>query len=395
MKQNLLKIEQRRGFTLLEVVVVLAVLAILAAFITPQAYQIFARSQEKETILKLENLKKAILGDPTIIMNEARTSFGYLGDMGVLPPTLDDLVKKGTQPNYTYDSTLRIGTGWNGPYTEIGTSEDQSGFTLDRWGNALVYDTTQQADPATGATSVGRVISPGPDKTQGTSDDIVINIFLNESFSKIVGFVKDASGNPFPGVVVTMNYPQNGALLKSSMITDAGGYYSFAQVPYGNRSVTLDPKLVYALGSAATSPAGTQDNVSFKVTNYSAQDVTVTSLKAIYSVTPPAYYEKVKAGGQTVWSYSTNRAASGTIVTFAAQTVAAGGTISESVVLRVQAPVTEVPELYIGRIGKGASLTIDLFDFRNAQTGTASPVAMTGVSFEVQFSDGSVVVFTP
>ncbi len=385
----------RKGFTLIEIVVVLAVLAILAAFFVPQAYQIFARSQEKETILKLEKFKKAILGDPTIIMNEARTSFGYVGDMGVLPSKLEDLGKKRTQPDYTYNSTLRIGTGWNGPYIELGTSDHQSGLTLDKWGNALVYDTTQQADPATGATIVGRIISPGPDKTLGTSDDIVMNIFLSESFSKTVGFVKDASGNPFPGVTVTMNYPQNGTLVKSSLTTDSSGYYSFDSVPYGNRSVTLDPKLVYALGSAVTSPTSTQDTVSFKVTNFSAKDVTVTSLKAIYSVTPPAYYESVKVGGKTVWSYGTTRAASGTIVTFASQTVAAGSTISQSVVLRVQSPVTEVPELYIGKIGQGASLSIDLINFRDVQTGSAKPLTMTGVSFEVDFSDGSIVIFTP
>jgi len=385
----------KKGFTLLEIVVVLAVLAILAAFIVPQAYQIFARSQEKETILKLEKLKKAILGDPTIIMNEARTSFGYVGDMGILPSKLEDLGKKGTQPDYTYDSTLRVGAGWNGPYTEIGTSENPSGLTLDQWGNALVYDRTEQVDPATGATIVGKITSPGPDKTVGTSDDIVMNIFLSESFSKTVGFIKDANGNPFPGVLVTMNYPWNGTLVKSSMTTDASGYYSFDRVPYGNRSVTLDPKLVYALGSAITSPTSTQDTVSFKVTNFSARDVTITSLKAIYSVTPPAYYESVKVGGKTVWSYGTFRAASGTTVTFAPQTVAAGSTISQSVVLRVQSPVTEVPELYIGKIGQGASLSIDLINFRDVQTGSAKPVTMTGVSFEVDFSDGSIVIFTP
>ncbi len=385
----------RKGFTLIEIVVVLAVVAILAAFIVPQAYQIFARSQEKETILKLEKLKKAIVGDPTIIMNEARTSFGYIGDTGVLPPSLEDLKKKGTQPVYFYNSTLRIGAGWNGPYIEIGTSETQSGLTLDQWGNALVYDTTQQSDPATGATIVGRIISSGPDKTVDTSDDIVMNIFLSESFSKTVGFIKDATGNPFPGVVVTMNYPQNGTLVNSSMTTDASGYYSFDRVPFGNRSVTLDPKLVYALGSAITSPTSTQDTVSFKVTNFSARDVTITSLKAIYSVTPPAYYESVKIGGKTVWSYSTTRAASGTTVTFAPQTVAAGSTISQSVVLRVQSPITEFPELLIGKIGQGASLSIDLINFRDVQTGSAKPVTMTGVSFEIDFSDGSIVIFTP
>ena len=72
------------GFTLLEIVVVLIVLAILAAFITPQAYQIFARSQEKETILLMEKLKKAIMGDPTIILNEARTSFHFIEERGTL-----------------------------------------------------------------------------------------------------------------------------------------------------------------------------------------------------------------------------------------------------------------------------------------------------------------------
>jgi len=385
----------RKGFTLIEIVVVLAVLAILAGLLIPPAYRIFTRGQEKDTISALQNLKKAILGDPTIIMNEARVSFGYLGDMGTFPSSLQDLWVKGSQPAYSYDPILKIAAGWNGPYLDVGTSDNLSGLTLDQWGNLLVYDKTGGTDPTTNAQWVAKLTSYGPDEVSGTTDDLSLSIYNSEAYSKVLGFIKDSSGNPLQGASVTMNYPQNGVLVKSSSFSDANGFYMFSNVPYGNRSITVDPKLVYSTGSAITTGAA-HDAVTFKVTNFSAAAITITSLKAIFDVTPTAYFEEVQVGGKSVWKFATYRASSGDTINFSfPQTVLGGGAVANSVVVCAQSPVTQVPELVAGMIGKGATLQISLLKFRDAKTGGADAVNMAGVNFEVDFSDGSIVVFIP
>ena len=53
----------------------------------------------------------------------------------------------------------------------------------------------------------------------------------------------------------------------------------------------------------------------------------------------------------------------------------------------------EPPDVKISSIAAGGSLTIELNDFKDAPTGGATAVDMTGVPFEVAFDDESVVAF--
>ncbi|TFH33017.1 MAG: prepilin-type N-terminal cleavage/methylation domain-containing protein [Deltaproteobacteria bacterium] len=67
------------GFTLIEVVVVIAVISILAAMAVPYAVKIIDQSREEATKKEMEAIHRAIIGDPMV------PTAGYLGDRGRCP----------------------------------------------------------------------------------------------------------------------------------------------------------------------------------------------------------------------------------------------------------------------------------------------------------------------
>ncbi len=81
--------------------------------------QPFAAERENETLEKLVALKQAIIGDPRIITGEARTDFGFMGDTGSLPASLNELWILGSQPVFSFDTSIKLGTGWAGPYIQV------------------------------------------------------------------------------------------------------------------------------------------------------------------------------------------------------------------------------------------------------------------------------------
>lgn len=382
------------GFTLIDIVIMLAVFGVLLGTMIPFTLQIVAKKRELRTIDELDKLSMAITGNPVIIINEARTQFGYVGDMGNLPSSLEDLYKKGSQPAYSFNTTKKIGAGWNGPYISPEIVEHLETLSADAFGNDYEYTTTPFTDSSTGATALGRARSKGRDGSSGTSDDLSLAFFDSQVRSKVFGLIKDELGDGVGGVTVTMNYPSNGVLTSTDTATDATGFYTFDNIPYGERSITLEPKLVLAAGSARIKGIGKND-IEFFITNFSSSNINITSFKAVYSTDPPAFYERINIGTTTVYNSTNPRLASGDTVTFSAITVAAGSGVSDSIPIRIQSPVTEVADIGIGTLGRGASIKIEMLNFKDAQTGSASAVNMIGVPMEVTFSDGSIVRFTP
>ncbi len=384
-------IRSRHGFTLIETVVTMAVVALLAAGMVTVSNYLLNKQQLDTTIDNLNQIRRAIAGNPVIVVNEARTSFGYLGDMGGLPTKLDDLWIKGSQPAFTFDSAKKAGAGWNGPYLDIGTAELAAGLGLDGWGNPFAYTTSSFIDSAFSATALGKILSLGPDLASGTSDDVTIDFFKATVVSRVQGFVKDSAGDPAPGVGVTVNFASSGLLTSTTVLTDDTGYYFAPDIPYGNRSITIDPKLVLAQGTAVVSGNNNQ-NVTFTVKNFASTDVTIASIGIEFTITPTAYFTQIKVGTATVYNYSSLdavRFGTGDSKSFTGQVVAGTGAAKESVAIRLQSPVTDVADLSIGDIGKGGSKSIELNGFNSAETGTGTDVDVTGVSLEVTFRNAS------
>src|SRR5207244_8580605 len=189
-----------------------------------------ADSREQETIEKLKQLKRAIVGDPRIVTKESRTDFGHVGDIGSVPVLLTDLWIQGTQPAFTFDNTAKMGAGWQGPYIPIGPVDTFNQLALDGWGFPIQYIAGAGSSAVTGQQYNARLISVGPNGAIGGGDDLTMEIYKTEMSSTVVGYVRDAQENPLTGVNVKMNYVANGMSTSQSLQTDATGAYTFTDI---------------------------------------------------------------------------------------------------------------------------------------------------------------------
>jgi general secretion pathway protein G len=157
-----------QGFTLLEVIVVMAIVAILAGIMVPFVYRVWEGNDIELTRERMIDLKRAMVGDPRMIQNGIRTNYGFVGDNGQLPASLADLV-----PSY------------------LAAGFDPDKYNKDAWSNEIVYTVTETGGRRVAAT----LKSKGPDGQLGTSDDIDDNTDpgvckINESEVTPTGYVE-------------------------------------------------------------------------------------------------------------------------------------------------------------------------------------------------------------
>lgn len=180
-----------KGFTLLEVVLSVAILVVLAGALTPSIYQQIEAERKRSTMEEMKSIYDAIMGDPEL------GTFGYVGDVGSLPGTLEDLVTKPSEVSPFATYTNGLGYGWHGPYITA-----QNVDFLDGWGTHYRY-----GQPPDGA---GQIRSAGRDKAFDTNDDILfpqkpVNTYGTLLVSILVNNI------PCPEeTTVEVLYPRNG-----------------------------------------------------------------------------------------------------------------------------------------------------------------------------------------
>jgi type II secretory pathway pseudopilin PulG len=360
----------------------IVIIGILAAVAMRSVQSSIDSSRVRETQAEMDELIAAIAGNPDLYNNGMRSSFGYVGDVGALPASLDNLV---TNPG-GYST-------WNGPYVSRRFSQDTDGFKKDAWGNNYTFSTGITL-ASTGGGSI-----PMTKSASSAAADLTT--------TPINGTITDAAGNP-PGdssvaVTVSITYPDGaGGTTSSSTNPTAGGTFSFSNIPVGVRTITAayratnDTSRVYAAvlpksgatvamrlpdapfaGSGgggggggtgaiefvAGSSSSPGDDIQFSIWNTGTSSITVSSLTANYATV--AFYRYIRWNGTAVFSSANPRAASGQLVTFSADQT----------------------------LNAGQSALIRLEDFTNNVSGGGGSTSFANVIFTVQFSDGSSIAF--
>jgi prepilin-type N-terminal cleavage/methylation domain-containing protein len=152
------------AFTLIEVAIAIAVIAILAGAVAPLALKALNQQREQKTRDNVQTAYEAIVG------SRSKSVSNMLADFGFVPPaTLADLrfmttinpaaaYRNGPIP-LAYGATFQgFIWGWNGPYWTGSTGPNNE--PVDGWGRALRWSNNQ-------------VQSKGMDGSWGTADDIV------------------------------------------------------------------------------------------------------------------------------------------------------------------------------------------------------------------------------
>lgn len=150
-----------RGFTLLEIVIAIAIVALLAGAVTPLAFKELQRAREDATLAELDAIK--------VGLEE------FFADTGRFPSEAEGLTALVADPGVS---------GWAGPYVGGGNQNPTLEVAADGFGEAYLYDLAPVTNPA-GAADV-LVASGGIDQNitfgtvgstwtiAGTGDDLLL-----------------------------------------------------------------------------------------------------------------------------------------------------------------------------------------------------------------------------
>ncbi len=137
----MLKKSNRGGFTLIEIIIAVAIVAILAGTVTPLAFKQMIKAKEEATLKELNSLNKALVE--------------FYEDTGRFPTEGEGLEALVSDPG--------VG-GWQGPYVGGDRGDPVEEVTTDSFKETYVYDLDPTTNPADAADVL--LASPGADHNQ-------------------------------------------------------------------------------------------------------------------------------------------------------------------------------------------------------------------------------------
>ena len=157
---------REKAFTMIEVMVVMAIISILAGMMVPAVWRFWESEEIATTRERMKEIKKGLVGDKSLVQNGVRTNYGFVGDNGELP-TFTNI----TSGELSYLVSKPVGgyPYWNGPYL----SNFGSDWNKDAWGRAFSFKYSPLSIDAHGRYVSAELRSAGPDGIFGTVDDLV------------------------------------------------------------------------------------------------------------------------------------------------------------------------------------------------------------------------------
>lgn len=212
---QLRRLASQSGFTLIELVIIMMVVGIIASVATMNLSETVDSAQYEQTKKELDALAIAIAGDPAAYSSGAQADFGYVGDVGSLPPSLTDLV---TNPGYAT---------WDGPYIEIGNSPND--YRTDAWGAAYVYTDTLLRSTGSGSQIDKLIASSKADLLANT----VSGVLTDASMAVPGQIYKDSV------TIQLLHADGAGGIKIDSTKPSRSGAFSFNNIPVGHHMLQV------------------------------------------------------------------------------------------------------------------------------------------------------------
>jgi prepilin-type N-terminal cleavage/methylation domain-containing protein len=232
---------KRAGLTLLELMVVLAIMVALATIATQAIEPRINQSRYEATQQTLENIQVAILGDPNARQPDGTPLItGFVADMGRFPISLGELVVQGSLPGAAVQTAadhpeIKLWHGWRGPYLKLSPTATA---IRDGWGREFLFEPGDT--PGTylcqsfGSDGIKDTISPPTDPYM---QDQKIELKL----VTVSGNVVNVNGDPVPAATVKLYLPQLGTHLISDIDDeDDTNAFQFNDVPAGTRVIRAE-----------------------------------------------------------------------------------------------------------------------------------------------------------
>ena len=203
--------KQENGYSLFELIIVIVIIAVLATITMRSLRGANDALRTELTRQELNRLAWAIAGKPDLVTGGTRTDYGYVGDVGSLPPNLDALVEN--PGGYAT---------WAGPYIGdeflASAASTDTDFKIDAWGTGYSYTGIAISSTGSGETITRAVAN--------SADDLLYN--------SIAVTIVDAVNSP-PGTIYRDSVK---ALLTRP--NGAGGTVVIERYPAPDGSVRFD-----------------------------------------------------------------------------------------------------------------------------------------------------------
>lgn len=134
-----------KAFTLIEVMVVMAIISVLAGIMMPAVWKFWENEEIATTRERMRELKKAMVGDRSLVQNGVRTHYGFVGDFGELPfDNLSSCAFKFLNSSDDMAGSRYDAANWSGRY--LSSSSDSNNYAVDAWGKPILCMQKTYAD---------------------------------------------------------------------------------------------------------------------------------------------------------------------------------------------------------------------------------------------------------